>query len=353
MKQRVRIADVAKLAGVSAGTVSAVINNRVGESIRVSPQTQERVWDAVHKLQYVANPAARSLAGGQNRMLGVFTYEPIFPVEHHNFYYRFLVGIEQEAERAGYDLVLFTSAGGIDGKRLIYRNDSNRLRLADGAILLGLQENKQELQQLLEEGYPFVFIGRRNVSNGQISYVGIDYVQATVEVAGYMVQHGHKNIAYFGSREKRYTEPSQDREQGYYLAHKQLGLSLNSEFVTHLQPEDLTTDLFSAFLDKGVTAFMAEDDALGLKLLKVAQQLQKSAPYDFSMAVLGNPLTSSTADIPDWTTYLVPRREIGIEAVRLLVHLVEKHRDEREPHQKMMPCAFVSGHTVGPVPENK
>lgn len=103
------------------------------------------------RIAICANPAARSLAGGQNRMLGVFTYESIFPVEHRNFYYRFLVGIEHEAEQMGYDLVLFTSTGGTDGKRRIYRNDGNRLRLTDGAILLGLAEDKHELQQLVQE----------------------------------------------------------------------------------------------------------------------------------------------------------------------------------------------------------
>jgi DNA-binding LacI/PurR family transcriptional regulator len=346
MKQRVRIADVAKLAGVSPGTVSAVLNDRVGEQIRVSPQTQKRVWDAVQELQYVANPAARSLAGGRNRMLGVFTYEPIFPVEHHNFYYRFLVGIEYEAEQTGYDLVLFTSTGGTDGKRRIYRNDSNRLMLTDGAILLGLKEDKQELQQLLQEGFPFVFIGRRELPQGEISYVAIDYATSTVEVIENMVAHGHRQFVYLGSYEKHHTEPSQDREDGYRLAHEQLGLPLNHEHITFLKPEDLTTDQLQTFLANGVTAFIAEDDALGLALLDSGEQLQKTAPHDFSMAVLGNPLTASDENIPDWTTFLVPRREIGIEAVRLLIHMLA-HPDEPGPHRKMLPCTFVPGNTMG------
>jgi DNA-binding LacI/PurR family transcriptional regulator len=344
MKQRIRIADVAKLARVSAGTVSAVINGRVGEKIRVSSETQQRVWDAVQELEYVANPAARSLAGGHNQLLGVFTYEPIFPVEHHNFYYRFLVGIEHEAERAGYDLVLFTSTGGTDGKRLIYRKDSNRLRLTDGAILLGLQEDKREVQRLLQEEFPFVFIGRREVPQGEISYVAPDYIEAASDVVGYIAGHGHRQIAYF--RSIRYGEPAQDRERGYRLAHERLSLPLDPDLVVHLDPEALTIDLFQTFLNKGVTAFIAEDDALGLALLRVAAQLHKAPPQDFSLAVLGNPLTSSSEDIPDWTTFLVPRREIGIEAVRLLIHMLAQ-RDEPGPHQKMIPCLFVPGTTVG------
>lgn len=351
MKQRVRIADVAKFAGVSPGTVSAVINNRVGEQIRVSPETQQRVWDAVQKLQYVANPAARSLAGGQNRMMGVFTYEPIFPVEHHNFYYRFLVGIEYEAEQAGYDLVLFTSTGGADHKRRIYRNDSNRLKLTDGAILLGLQEDKQELQRLLQEGFPFVFIGRREIAQGEISYVAIDYMTSTIEVVENMVAHGHRHIVYIGSYEKQDTEPSRDREQGYQMACDQLGLPLVPERITFLKPEEVTAERLQTFLANGATAFVIEDDARGLALLKAGQQLQKTPPQDFSIAVLGNPLTSSDQDIPDWTTFLVPRREIGIEAVKMLVDMLAQP-DEPGPHRKMLACKFVPGYTVGPPPKD-
>lgn len=349
MKQRVRIADVAKLAGVSLGTVSAVINDRVGESIRVSPQTQERVWKAVQELQYVPNPAARSLAGGQNRMLGVFTYEAIFPVEHRNFYYRFLVGIEHEAEQLGYDLVLFTSTGGTDGKRRIYRNDGNRLRLTDGAILLGLAEDKHELQRLVQEDFPFVFVGRREIPEGKISCVIIDYTASTIEVIEHIVAHGHRQVIYLGSQEKRYTEPSQDREKGYRLAHERLDIPLSSARMIFLQPAGVTAELLQSFLTNGATAFLAEDDALGLALLRAGQALQKSPPHDFSMAVLGNPLTSSDADIPDWTTFLVPRREIGIEAVRLLIHKLT-HPEEPGPHQKTVQCTFVPGHTVGPPP---
>jgi len=348
VKQRVRIADVAKLAGVSLGTVSTVINDRVGESIRVSPQTQERVWDAVQQLQYVPNPAARSLAGGQNRMLGVFTYESIFPVEHRNFYYRFLVGVEHEAEKMGYDLVLFTSTGGTDGKRRIYRNDGIRLRLTDGAILLGLAEDKHELQRLVNEEFPFVFVGRREIPEGKISCVVIDYTASTMEVIEYLVAHGHQQMVYIGSREKRTTEPSMDRELGYRLAHEKLNIPLNPARMTFLTPEELTADLLQSFLASGATAFLAEDDALGLALLAAGRQLHKEAPQDFSMAVLGNPLTASDAEIPDWTTFLVPRREIGIEAVRLLIHMLT-HPDEAGPHQKTVRCTFVPGRTVGPV----
>ena len=182
MRQKIRISDVAKAAGVSAATVSAVVNNPPGSQIRVGDATRQRIWDAVHALGYVTNPVARSLAGGKNHIIGIFTYESIFPLEYHNFYYPFLIGLEEEAQARGYDLLLFTSASLPQGGRSVYRQGANRLPLADGVIFLGLNENKEELATLVEQGYPLVFIGRRELPRGELSYVAADYAQATAEI---------------------------------------------------------------------------------------------------------------------------------------------------------------------------
>ena len=100
----------------------------------------------------MADPVAQSLAKGRNGLIGVFTFEAIFPVTQRDFYFPFLLGIEHAAETLGYDLLLYTSTSVGDGRRRIYRNGRNRLRLADGAILLGAEDSKNEIQALVDEG---------------------------------------------------------------------------------------------------------------------------------------------------------------------------------------------------------
>ena len=117
MGKRAKLTDVAKLANVSPAVVSKVVSNRSGSNIRVSSDTVSRVLAAVKELGYVPNPVARSLARGQNYILGVFTHESIFPVDQRSFYHPFLLGIEEEAEKQGYDLLLFTSTYTPGGKR--------------------------------------------------------------------------------------------------------------------------------------------------------------------------------------------------------------------------------------------
>lgn len=155
-----RQSDVARLAGVSQSAVSRVVS---GEVDRIPVETRDRILAAVKELGYVPNAAARNLRNKRNRLLGVHTFESVFPHAREDFYFEFLLGIEERAEEIGYDLVLFTSTGTSDGRRRIYRDGTNRLNLADGTVLLGAATDREELARLWHDGYLFVHIGRREV----------------------------------------------------------------------------------------------------------------------------------------------------------------------------------------------
>lgn len=346
--KRPRIADVAKLAGVSEGTVSVVLNNRVGEHIRVSEDTQRKIWDAVQQLGYVANPVAQSLARGRNRIIAVFTFESIFPMDSRNFYYPFLIGIEEEAETHGYDLLLVTGSTGANrnengSRRRIYQNGINRLRRADGAILLG-HGDRQEVEQLLDEGFPFVFVGRRDSPHDSISYAAADYAQATAEVVDYLFQHHHRTIAYI--KTPITNESSLNRQVGIQQAHQRAGIDLPSSRVLTSDEDTLTLDQLQAFREQGVTAFVAENDLLGDRILALTKAAGWHCPRDFSLAVLGDPLSMVESVYP-WTTFKIPRLAMGRDAVRLLVRMLSEEASQREtPYRSLLPCTFVPGQTV-------
>ncbi|MFN2136326.1 MAG: LacI family DNA-binding transcriptional regulator [Candidatus Promineifilaceae bacterium] len=346
MKKRVRISDVAELARVSPATVSAVVNNQVGDKIRVSAETQKRVWDAVAELGYVANPVAQSLARGRKSLIGIFTYESIFPIDHQNFYYPFLVGVEQEAERQGYNLLLFTNTGP-DQKRSAYTNNTNQLQLADGAIFLGLNENEQELAHLLDEGFPIVFIGRRELADSRIPFAGADYVTGTKDVVRYIASQGHRHIAYvrsFGD-----WEANQDRQKGFCTGVEAAGLRTD---IQRVERADVTAAALGQWLERGITAFVAENDELGYALLGAAESLDLRPPENFSLAVLGQPL-SPYETIPDWTSFRIPRQEMGAHAVQLLIKLLDQQLEVFPPPNLLLPCTLVKGTTVGRPPQEE
>ncbi|MBK9123599.1 MAG: LacI family DNA-binding transcriptional regulator [Chloroflexi bacterium] len=339
---RPRISDVARHAGVSEATVSVVLNNVVGERVRVSEATQQKVWAAVRELGYVANPVAQRLAGGHNRIVAVFTFESIFPIDSSSFYYPFLIGIEEEADRLGYDLLLVTgSAQG--SKRRIYQHGVNRLLRADGAILLG-HGDRSEVDQLVRDGYRFVYIGRRESSTESLSYVAADYASASEDLVHRVIGLGHRNIVYV--RSIRTTEASRDRERGVHQGLERAGVLLRDGWMWRGVPEGIMPDTVQAWIDDGVTALIAEDDMLGLRIMQCADSLGLSCPADYSLAVLGNPL-NPTQEIPDWMTFGIPRREMGQLAFRMLQEWLNGDESQiRLPLRATLSCTPVPGQTV-------
>ncbi|TVR92001.1 MAG: LacI family transcriptional regulator [Trueperaceae bacterium] len=338
-KRRPRQVDVAKHAGVSPAIVSLVLNGKTDDKIRISPQTVERVKASMRELGYMPNPIARSLATGHNRILGVFTYESVFPLQSENFYFPVLVGIEDEVEAQDYDLLLFTRSRRYAGRRSVYRDGVNQLLMADGSIVFGRDVAADEVARLHDEGYPFVSIGRVETDR-PISYVATDYAGATFEVIEYLVGHAHRSIAYLGAPDRSVSY--RDREGGYRMAHEHLGLALDERRVRYVDPETLRADDLQALLDGGATAIVCEHHRLAVALLRVARQLGLSAPRDFSLALLGEPPRAADS-LANCTTFRIPLYAIGVEAVRLLARVLDGHEG---PLRSTLSCDFVSGHTV-------
>ncbi len=338
--KRVTQADIARHAGVSTAVVSLVLNNAVHGNVRVSPSTQQRVRESMNKLGYVPNSAARQLARGRTNTIGVFTYEPIFPLASTNFYQPFLIGIEEAATQLNYNLLLLT--GGVrDGKRKIYDNGANRLFAAEGAVLLGTNEDREELKQLWESGYPFVFVGRRQVDGHNIPSSAADYEQASQHLVSHVAAQGHRNIMVM--RHGTHSESEIDRFKGVRAA-----IAAHPEVTFHhfeKNTNEVSREWLVEQLDLGVTAFICAATPPAVNLIHLAEQMDLRVPEDISVAALGN------ADNPQiffegLTTFLIPHREMGSAAVRLLSDILASKDPPLYPIT--IPCTFVPGTTVAP-----
>jgi DNA-binding LacI/PurR family transcriptional regulator len=321
-----------------------VINDRSGTHYAIGEETRQRVWAAVEELAYVTNPAARALAGGRSQVLGIFTFEPVFPVDFRDFYYPFLLGIEEEAEQQGYDLMLFTSRTGPDRQRRIFHDGTNRLRVTDGCVLLGRGGNRTELQRLISEPFPVVFVGRRDLPISQHSYVGADYATATAQLVDHLADMGHTKMAYLGWPDTK--EPTIDRRRGYDDAHARRGWAVDPQLARHLADHEITRDLVADLRRHGATAVLAQDDLIAERVLAHAHDLALSVPEDLSIVVLGDPPRGGLS-VRDWTGFTIPREEMGRQALRALVEVLDAE-DEQPLPQMLLPCTLRPGSTTGP-----
>ncbi|MCK0116078.1 LacI family transcriptional regulator [Isoptericola sp. S6320L] len=338
-KRRITQADVAAMAGVSQATVSFVLNDRLPAGVRLSAETRQRVLDAIRITGYSANPVAQRLAGGRNQIIGVFTYEATFPGGGRDFYGPFLVGIEHAAEQLGIDILLFTSARVVEGRRRLTRDGWQRLGIADGCLLLGQHEDRSELQHLLDTNYPFAFIGKRSSEGGRLPYVGADYTGATRRVVERLVGLGHRRIGYVGALGT--DQPTTDRWEGYRDALRDAGLG------ARLVPEEEPDEIVTAVVEQGLTAVVLSPerdpeelhDALGRRGLDV--------PRDVSVLLLGQPHHRLRRP-QEWSGYAIPREEMGARALLLLSRLVAGDDVGDEELHRLLECTEVTGGTVGP-----
>nr|WP_093607772.1 LacI family DNA-binding transcriptional regulator [Streptomyces indicus] len=322
------------MAGVSQATVSLVLNaahDRVGEA------TRRRVMDAITRTGYTANPLAQRLARGRNQIVGVFTYEPVFPSTGADFYFPFLRGIEAEAERRACDLLLFTSAPVVDGRRSLTAQGRAQLAVTDGCVLLGRGEDKAELARLSEDGFPFVFVGRRELPGGaDLAFVGADYARATADVVGVLLSHGHERIGYVGAAGDR--EAHRDRLAGYRAALREAGLR-----PLTLDPAGLTPDeIVDLVLDNRLTGLLLAESHRAEELRAAAARRGLDVPRDLSLAVLGQPELPLRSEL-SWTGFRIPREEMGAQALALLADLIDGRAVDRH---RILPCAPQPGQTV-------
>ncbi|GAB3652732.1 LacI family DNA-binding transcriptional regulator [Glycomyces tarimensis] len=331
--------DIARLSGVSQATVSLVLNNRLDAGVRIAPETRERVLRTIRETGYVADPVARRLADRYNRIIGVFTYEPVFPSGTRDFYHPFLVGIEERAERLGCDLLLLTSAPVEDGRRRIFAEGS-RIRLADGCILLGQEIDHDDLARLVAEGIPFVSVGRRDDAGGPVPYVGVDYAAATAALVRRAAALGHASLAYLGrgAGPESYT----DRLRGFRTAAEAAGTE-----ARHL-PELDRSRLDGAVAD-GVTALFLEEPADVPAITAWARDRGLDVPADLSIVALGDPTRPVSIEL-DVTGYTIPRRDMGLQAVDVFAALIEGAETEI---QRLLPCELHDGATLAPSPTGR
>ncbi|MDF2444079.1 MAG: hypothetical protein JWR01_2282, partial [Subtercola sp.] len=287
--------------------------------------TRARVLRIIQETGYVADPIARRLKQMGNRMIGVYTYEALFPLDREDFFFPFLAGIEEEAQRLDHDLLLLTS-GRAGGRNLGLSAGATRLRLADCCILLGQYMPPEELQFLVGSGFPFVSIGRRDDAGGPLPYVAADYEHAVGELVDRAKGLGHERFVYLGYGTG--VESYVDRVKGFDSGVGSAGI--------HLAPVGDPHEWIRAIQGSRSTVVFVEQHEQVEQLTAALAEEGLSIPSAFSLVNL-----SGAPDSPDSLTgFELPRREMGRLAVSMLS---EPGRHER---QVLLGCSLIEGRTL-------
>ena len=295
---------MAAAAGVSRATASAVLSGKVGHSIRVSSEKRKEILSQARALGYVPNMTAQHLKyGDDNHIIAVFTYENIFPTDPKSEYYLFFAGIQQEAEREDYDILILNNWAK-DKSR------SSRIRLASGAIMIGVTRDDEHITSLVKQDFPLVFVGRREIGNAlPVHFVTFDYKPAVEEIVKLVLKHSDKSIVYISSKLST-AEPSADKSFFLHEAAKKLGITIiDINIEKYVTEEALSTVLKTkaVIFDR---LFIAD------QFTEIFKERNIKIGKDIFGAILEDDWTESHEE---WTRWNNKRVELGSLAVKHLI----------------------------------
>jgi DNA-binding LacI/PurR family transcriptional regulator len=328
-RRRPTMADVATRAGVSRTLVSFILDGKPG----ASDETKQRVLAVARELGYRPDSAARLLARGRSRTLGVLMdVQQLFEAE-------LVTGIYPAAEALGYEVLL---AANLPDRSESVPVDALLSHRCGGLILLGPKSDLGYLEQLSAKA-PIVVIGRHLASRAGLATVRTDDAKGMRLAVDYLVELGHRHIHHVdGGNDPGSTE----RRRAYRAAMRRHGLSASASVIPGAHNEAAGADAARAMLAEPTlpTAVLAGNDRCALGLLDVFTRAGVDVPGDMSLIGYDDSHLSDNPRI-DLTTVHQDARALAGNAVRLAVGLLE---GDSAAQVVLDPSLVIRGTTAAP-----
>ncbi len=312
MKPTVR--DVARLAGVSAMTVSRVINREP----RVSDETRRRVEAAVVELGYVPRRVVR------RKTIGL-----VVPDIGNPFFTLVVRGAEDVAWSNGRHVILCNSQG--DLEREHHHLDDLLAFGVEGVLIAPVSDRSApQLRTLKQHGLPFVLLDR-SVAGYNGDLVKGDSVAGARTLVDHLIARGHHRIAMIA--EPTDVSTARDRMRGYREALENAGIELRLELVAEsgaINPES-AHEATLQFLDlpEPPTAIFAVNNVAAVGVAEAARERGLAIPGDLALVCFDDLGQASRID-PFLTVLAQPAETFGTIGMQLLLDRFAGRVDERE-----------------------
>jgi DNA-binding LacI/PurR family transcriptional regulator len=218
---RTQMADIARLAGVSASTVSRALSGHPA----IALATRERIAELAKSLNYQVNAGAANLRKRTNTTIGVVLLNDNMQAMSDPFILKLLGHIADQLDQRGMALLLRRAAPN-DPSSMALMVDSGQ---AGGLIVIGQNSQNQDLNALFARGIPMVVWGAK-VPDSAYPVVGSDNEQGGYLATRHLIEQGCRRIAYMGEYEHA---EAYLRHQGYLRALNEAGLSSSPELHIH------------------------------------------------------------------------------------------------------------------------
>jgi LacI family transcriptional regulator len=302
------IRDVARACGLSAMTVSAVLNNKTHET---SPETRERVLRKIEEMGYHPNAVARGLGGRRMNTLGiVIAYKFNSTLGSHRYLNKVMDGMfAANKEHHQKTLVINEYSWSDVEDNLSSYFDGH----CDGFMFILPETPDEMFRSIQKRRFPFVLVGE----DRDFPCVDLDNVDAGHRATKYLIERGHRRISLF--RGSEVFRSVGQRERGYRQALLEYDITPEEELIftgTYSSESGYErAEMISRWpVDRRPTAIFCQDDLIALGAIRGFRASGVRVPEDMSVIGVNDDETMDTSSLRI-TTIRNPFRQIGETAV--------------------------------------
>ena len=332
---RPSIQDVARLAGVSLGTVSNVLNN----PDMVRPLTAEKVQRAIEQLGFVRNDAARQLKAGKSLTLGMVVYDTGNP-----FFAEITRAAENAAAERHYNVLLGNSDHKLERER-------NYLQLFDqqrvaGVLVSPTSDIYEQVEELRAHGTQTVVLDRKADADRCCSVSVDDFAGGRIAV-DHLLSIGRRRIGFVGNLAMQQVA---DRLSGAMAAIKDFGpeaqlIMLESDDMSVISGRQVGDKIREAAATDRPDAIFASNDLLALGLVQ-AFVLNGNISVPKDIAIIGyDDIAWAEAAVVPLTSIRQPSRLIGETAIDLVLDEINGGAEHKHQQVTFQPELVVRGST--------
>lgn len=302
------MSDVARLAQVSEQTVSRVLKG----SPKVRPATRDRVLAAIRELGYRPNAAARALASGRTRTLGVVTHgHTLFGPASALF------AIETAAETAGYRTTI-ASVSSLESDVVVDAVERLRHEGVEGVLVTVPQADARRPLSAIAQEFPLVAIESR--PSDQIVSVGVNQRLGAARVTRHLLDLGHRTVHHVSG--PPHWLAAQQRIEGWRESLARAGAEVPDVSAGDWSPLSGYEQGVRLARLPDVTAIFAANDQMALGILRAFREAGRAVPADVSVAGFDD-TPEAPYFAPPLTTVRQDFNEIGRRGVASVLALIE------------------------------
>jgi len=313
-RQRLQMADIARLAGVSIATVSRALNG----STLVNEATRERVSELAQSLNYSINLSAKNLRLGRNRTVAVVIPYDTRSRQHISdpFFLTMMGSLADRLTEHGFDMLLSR----VDADRLEAASQSYDSGVAVGIVLIGQWRHHDQLNRIAQRGVPLVVWGAQ-MPQQQYCCIGGDNVAGGMLATRHLLQQGCRRIVFLG--DPQLPEVAQ-RHVGYTQELAAQGLQADPRLLLDVPFETgLAREAVAGLVERGerFDAVFACSDVLAMAAVQALRTAGLQVPR--SVAVVGyDDIEWASHSDPPLTTVRQPIAAAGDQIVAALLALL-------------------------------